>query len=91
MAKPEKLYCPYCGLELEGDHHRQPIQAWDIYSCEYNRSKDERQPVRELEVNAERIKTLTHKRRQLSRQLKELRARGHRVTSAAQHLMLAPT
>lgn len=84
QVMPEKLYCPYCLLVLAGNGHKHETQAWDLYNCEYNASKDERQPVRELEVNDVRIKAITNERRELSRKLKKLKARSAELQSQRQ-------
>lgn len=52
---PPKFYCPYCGLELSGDGHKNDSQAWFLFNCEYNRLRDEKPAIPELQVQKQRI------------------------------------
>lgn len=62
---PPKFYCPYCGLELSGNGHKNDSQAWYLFNCDYNLARDEKPAIPELEVQKKRIVKLMAKKEKL--------------------------
>lgn len=44
-TQPEKTYCPYCRLELKGSLHKNTLQAWEVFNCEYDSTKNRKLPL----------------------------------------------
>lgn len=80
--EPQKLYCPYCSLELAGDRHKNEHQAWVVFSCEYNQFNDEKRPITELVMNEKRLAELTQEKQRISSTIKSLKARNLELQNA---------
>ena len=71
-----KEYCPYCNLELDGFTHKNNLEAWECYNCEYDSRVDERKPVSEIEYNKQRLKWLKAERKRINSAIRHIKSRN---------------